>query len=99
MAMVVTVSSLGDGEFPQIYNLSLTPSDTIIFGRWAMGVFQGKGLAKEVVIPRGTGINRVVTRSKTVERTHRNNKAQKWIGVDVAPVGQCYHEAYGTKGN
>jgi len=97
MAMVVPVSSLGDGEFPQIYNLSLSPSDTIIFGRWAMGVFQGKGLAKEVGIPRGTGINRVVTRLKTVERTNRNNKAQKWIGVDFEPVGMFNPSDYGIQ--
>lgn len=97
MAMVVPVASLGDGEFPQIYNLSLSPSDTIVFGRWAMSVFQGKGLAKEVGIPRGTGINRIVTRLKTVERTNRSNKSQKWIGVDFEPVGMFNPEDYGIK--
>lgn len=95
MAMVVPVASLKDGEFPQIYNVSLSPSDTIVYGRWAMGVYQGKGLAKEVGIPRGTGINRVVTRLKTVERTNRNNKAQKWIGIDFEPVGMFNPADYG----
>src|SRR5690625_2296849 len=95
MAMVVPVESLKDGEFPQIYNLSLSPSDTIIFGRWAMSVYQGKGLAKEVGIPRGTGVNKVVTRLKTVERVNRNNKSQKWIGVDFEPVGMFNPKDYG----
>jgi len=95
MAMVVPVESLKDGEFPQIYNLSLSPSDTIIFGRWAMSIYQGKGLAKEVGIPRGTGVNKVVTRLKTVERVNRNNKSQKWIGVDFEPVGMFNPKDYG----
>lgn len=97
MAMVVPVDSLGDGEFPQIYNVSLSPSDTIVFGRWAMSVFQGKGLAKQAGIPRGTGINRIVTRLKTVERTNRNNSAQKWIGIDFEPVGMFNPADYGIK--
>ncbi len=97
MAMVVPVGSLGDGEFPQIYNVSLSPSDTIVFGRWAMSVYQGKGLAKEVGIPRGTGVNRIVTRLKTVERQSRNNKSQKWIGIDFEPVGMFNPADYGIK--
>lgn len=97
MAMVVPVGSLKDGEFPQIYNLSLSPSDTIIFGRWAMGLYQGKGIAKQVGIQRGTGVNRIVTRLKTVERTNRNNKSQKWIGVDFEPVGMFNPSDYGIK--
>lgn len=97
MAMVVPVSSLGDGEFPQIYNVSLSPSDTIIFGRWAMSVYQGKGLAKQVGIPRGTGVNRVVTRLKTIERTNRNNASQKWVGIDFEPVGLFNPADYGIE--
>ena len=95
MAMVVPVDSLKDGEFPQIYNVSLSPSDTIIFGRWAMSVFQGKGLSKQVGIPRGNGVNKIVTRLKTVERQNPNNKAQKWIGIDFEPVGMFNPADYG----
>lgn len=95
MAMIVPVNSLKDGEFPQIYNLSLSPSDTIIFGRWAMSVYQGKGLAKEVGIKRGTGINKIVTRLTTVERKSKSNAAQKWTGIDFAPVGIFKPEDYG----
>lgn len=97
MAMVVPVNSLKDGEFPQIYNVSLSPSDTIVFGRWAMSVYQGKGLAKQVGIPRGTGVNKIVTRLKTVERVNRNNKSQKWIGIDFEPVGMFDPADYGIK--
>ncbi len=95
MAMVVPVNSLKDGEFPQIYNVSLSPSDTIVFGRWAMSVYQGKGLAKQAGIPRGTGVNKVVTRLKSVERVNRNNKSQKWIGIDFEPVGMFNPADYG----
>src|SRR5699024_10118391 len=97
MAMVVPVDSLKDGEFPQIYNISLSPTDTIVFGRWAMSVYQGKGIAKQVGIPRGTGVNKIVTRLKTVERQSRSNKSQKWTGIDFEPVGMFNPEDYGIQ--
>lgn len=97
MAMIVPVDSLSSDGFPQIYNLSLSPSDTIIFGRWAMSVFQGKGLAKKAGIPRFTGVNKIVTRLKTVERVNRNNSSQRWIGIDFEPVGMFNPADYGIK--
>jgi|SRR5690625_2925175 len=95
MAMIVPVDSLKDGEFPQIYNVSLSPTDTIIFGRWAMSVYQAKGLAKQVGIPRGTGVNRIVTRLKSVERQSRADKSRRWLGIDFEPVGMFNPEDYG----
>lgn len=95
MAMVVPVESLQEGEFPQIYNVSLSPTDTIVFGRWAMSVYQGKGLAKQAGIKRGTGVNKIVTRLKSVERQSRNDKSRKWLGIDFEPVGMFNPEDYG----
>lgn len=95
MAMVVPVESLKDGEFPQIYNVSLSPTDTIIFGRWAMNVYQGKGLAGKAGIPRGTGVNKIVTRFKSVERQNRSDKSMRWLGIDFEPLGMFNPEDYG----
>lgn len=95
MALVVPVNSLKDGEFPQIYNVSLSPTDTIVFGRWAMSVYQGKGLAKQVGVKRGTGVNKIVTRLKSVERQNRNDKSKRWLGIDFEPVGMFNPADYG----
>lgn len=97
MAMVVPVDSLKEGEFPQIYNVSLSPTDTIIFGRWAMSVYQGKGVAKQAGIPRGTGVNKIVTRLKSVERQSRNDKSKSWLGIDFEAVGMFNPEEFGIK--
>ena len=41
MASVVPVSTLSPEDFPRIYLMSFSPTDTIIFGRFAMNVYTG----------------------------------------------------------
>lgn len=93
MAMVVPVQTLSPEDFPQVYLLSLSPTDTILFGKWAMRVYQGKYKALGI-FPR-TAVNRIVTRLKSVERKSRTNAAQSWLGIDLEPVGMFNPQDYG----
>lgn len=93
MASVIPVDSLKPDDFPQIYLLSFSPTDTILFGKWAMRVYQGK--YKKVGIPARSAVNNIVTRLKTVERKSRSNAAQSWVGIDCEPVGVFKPEDFG----
>ncbi|MEN2464953.1 hypothetical protein [Ornithinibacillus sp. JPR2-1] len=93
MASVIPVDSLKPDDFPQIYLLSFSPTDTILFGKWAMRVYQGK--YKRVGIPPRTAVNNIVTRLKSVERKSRTNAAQSWLGIDCEPVGVFNPADYG----
>ncbi|OTX33588.1 hypothetical protein BK718_17030 [Bacillus thuringiensis serovar andalousiensis] len=93
MASVVPVSTLSPDDFPRIYLMSFSPTDTIIFGRFAMNVYTGKYKALE--IPSKLGVNRIVTRLVTAERKSRTNASNQWIGIDFQPVGVFKPEDYG----
>lgn len=92
MAYVVPVASLSPDDFPKVYLMSFSPTATIEYGRWAMGVFQGK--AKGVGVPARTGVNRIVTRLSTSEKESRRN-SNSWIGIDFTAVGMFNPEDYG----
>lgn len=93
MASVIPVESLKPDDFPQIYLVSFSPTDTIIFGKWAMRVYQGK--YKKFGILARTAVSNIVTRLKTAERKSRSNAAQSWLGIDCEPVGIFKPEDYG----
>lgn len=92
MAYVVPVASLSPDDFPKVYLMSFSPTATIEYGRWAMGVFQGK--AKSMGVPARTGVNRIVTRLSTSEKESRRN-SNSWIGIDFTAVGMFNPEDYG----
>ncbi|MDZ5608605.1 hypothetical protein U2I54_16260 [Bacillus pseudomycoides] len=93
MASVVPVSTLSPDDFPRIYLMSFSPTDTIIFGRFAMSVYTGK--YKALNVPSKLGINKIVTRLVTTERKSRTNANQQWIGIDFKPVGVFNPADYG----
>lgn len=85
MAYVVPVETLGKDDFPKVYLMSFSPTATIEYGRWAMGIFQGKG--KAAGIPARTGINKIVTRLSTEDKKSRSNASQSWLGLTFLAVG------------
>ncbi|PDY30982.1 hypothetical protein COM84_04645 [Bacillus thuringiensis] len=93
MASVVPVSTLSPEDFPRIYLMSFSPTDTIIFGRFAMNVYTGK--YKALGVPSKLGVNKIVTRLVTTERKSRTNASNQWIGIDFQPVGVFKPEDYG----
>jgi hypothetical protein len=100
MAYVVPVDTLtttdAEGkqipnDFPKVYLVSLSPTATISFGRWAMDrVFQGKYADRD--IPKGTGVSSIVTRIFTAEESRGNNE---WVGVRFDAVGMFVPAEYG----
>lgn len=90
MAWVVPVKTLSPDDFPNIYLVSFSPSDTIGWGRYAMNLFQGK--FKQLGVPGRLGANKVVTRLTTEERKKDN---RKWIGIKFEPIGVFNPADYG----
>ncbi|MEH7457562.1 hypothetical protein V7183_10095 [Bacillus sp. JJ1127] len=93
MASVVPVSTLSPDDFPNIYLMSFSPTDTLIFGKYAMNLYKGK--YKALSIPSKLGVNKVVTRLVTVDRKSRTNASQSWVGIDFQPVGVFNPADYG----
>jgi len=90
MAYVVPVATLTPDDFPKIYLMSFSQTDSFGWGRYAMNCFQGK--YKALGVPSRTAANKVVTRLTTAERKQEN---RKWIGIDFTPVGLFKPEDYG----
>ncbi|MGP9042131.1 hypothetical protein [Cytobacillus kochii] len=90
MAYVVPVATLGPDDFPKIYLMSFSQTDSFGWGRYAMNCFQGK--YKALNVPARTAANKVVTRITTAER---KQESRKWIGIDFTPVGLFKPEDYG----
>lgn len=82
MAYVVPVSTLGPDDFPKIYLMSFSQTDSFGWGKFAMGCFQGK--YKALGVPARTAVNKVVVRLTTKER---KQESRKWIGIDFTAVG------------
>lgn len=82
MAYVVPVATLSADDFPKIYLMSFSQTDSFGWGRYAMNCFQGK--YKATGVPARTAANKVVTRLTTAER---KQDTRKWIGIDFTPVG------------
>lgn len=93
MAYVVPVDSLTPDDFPKIYLMAFSPTDTIAWGRFAFDVFKGK--FKALNIPSKTAVNKIVVRLVTEEKKSRTNASQSWIGLKFQPVGLFKPEDYG----
>lgn len=91
IAYIVPVDSLGE-KFPQVYVTSFPKTDTLAWGQYARKVFFGK--YKNVGVPANTGVNQVITRISTKERS---NDRQKWIGREFEPVGLFKPKDFGIK--
>lgn len=94
MAYVVPVSTLAPDDFPKIYLMSFSQTDSFGWGRYAMNCFQGK--YKALGVPARTAANKVVTRLTTAER---KQETRKWIGIDFTPVGLFDPADYGINPN
>jgi hypothetical protein len=93
MAYVVPVDSLVPDDFPKIYLMSFSPTDTIAWGRFAFDVYKGK--FKALNIPGRTAVNKIVLRLVTEERKSRTDQKISWIGLKYQPVGLFKPEDYG----
>ena len=93
MAYVVPVDSLTPDDFPKIYLMSFSPTDTISWGRFAFDVYKGK--YKKLNIPSRTAVNKIVVRLTTEEKKSRTNASQSWIGLNFQPVGLFNPKDYG----
>jgi hypothetical protein len=91
MAYVVPVNTLTPDDFPKIYLMSFSQTDSFGWGRYAMNCFQGK--YKALNVPARTAANKVVTRLTTAER---KQESRKWIGIDFTPVGLFNPADYGV---
>lgn len=94
MAYVVPVATLAPGDFPQIYLMSFSQTDSFGWGRFAMNCYQGK--YKKMNVPARTPANAVVVRLTTAER---KQESRKWIGIDFTPVGVFNPSDYGLDPN
>lgn len=90
IAYVVPVVTLQPEGFPKIYLLSFPKTTTIQWGKYAQGIYLGKGV--KAMVPPRTGVNRIVTRMTTVEKGEGD---QAWIGIDFEAVGMFYPQDYG----
>lgn len=90
IAYIVPVRTIVPDGFPKIYLLGMPKTTTIQWGKYAQGIYLGKG-AKALVPPR-TGVNRVVTRMTTSEKGSGN---ETWIGIDFEAIGLFDPRDYG----
>lgn len=81
VAFVVPVASLLT-ETPKVYILGMAPTSKIAYGQWAFSVYSGKEAARG--IPKGTGINRVITRLKTVDKTNKDK--ENYIAIEFNAI-------------
>jgi hypothetical protein len=93
MAYVVPVQTLSPDDFPKIYLMSFSPTDSIEWGRFAYSVYQGK--YKAAGIPARTGVNRIVVRLSTKEKQGKGN--QSFIGLEFNAVGLFNPADYGIQ--
>ena len=91
-AFAVPVSSLQPDEYPQVFLVPFSRTDTIGFGGYARDIFQGK--YRKMGVPGRIGVNAVVTRLETEEREGRN-KTESYLGVKFTPVGMFNPADYG----
>jgi hypothetical protein len=92
IAYVVPVVTLVPNDFPKIYLLGMPKTTTIQWGKYAQGIYLGKGV--KAMVPSRTGVNRVVTRMTTSEKSSGNDS---WIGVDFEAVGLFDPRDYGIQ--
>lgn len=92
LAYIVPVVTLVPDGFPKIYLLSLPKTTTIQWGKYAQGIYLGK--ATKALVPPRSGVNRVVTRMTTSEKSSGN---ESWIGIDFEAVGLFDPRDYGIE--
>lgn len=90
IAYIVPVVTLRPEGFPKIYLMSFPTTTTIQWGKYAQGIYLGKGV--KAMVPPRTGVNRVVTRMTTVEKGEGD---KSWVGVDFEAVGLFDPRDYG----
>ncbi|WP_371380872.1 hypothetical protein [Sporomusa aerivorans] len=90
IAYIVPVVTLQPEGFPKIYLMSFPSTTTIQWGKYAQGIYLGKGV--KAMVPPRTGVNRVVTRMTTVEKGEGD---KSWIGIDFEAVGLFNPRDYG----
>jgi hypothetical protein len=87
ISYVVTIQHIkeaaANGEFPKVYLLAFSPTDTFGFGKYARSVFDG---FKELGIPQRTGVNRVITRLTTVTKKGRRS-SEEFNSIECQPMG------------
>ncbi len=81
IAFVVPVASLAT-DAPKVYILGMAPTTKIAYGQWAYSIYCGKEAAAG--IPKGTGVNRVITRLKTVDK--QNKDKENYIAIEFKAV-------------
>lgn len=91
-ALVVPIDSINADDFPTVYLMSFSPTATISFGQWARDIFI-KG-DKQAGIPKGTGVNNIVTRLGTKEMASGKNE---WCGITFQALGMFNPAEYGLK--
>ena len=89
IAYIVPVASLTD-ETPKIYTLGMAPTSKMAYGQWGFNLFKGSYKAKG--IPKGSGINQVVTKITTVSKT--NKQKQNYIALQFDAVELFKPEKY-----
>jgi hypothetical protein len=94
-AMVVPVNTIKAGEFPTVYLVSFSPTATISYGQWAKDLFLSGDKPKS--IPKGLGINNLVTRLGTKEMHQRTNSNITWAGITFAAMGVFNPKEYGLQ--
>lgn len=96
MAFVVPVeavaASMQDPDsIPKVYLMSFSPTATISWGKYAMGVFQGK--YKNMGIKARTGVASVVTRLSTKEMKGKDPSVS-WLGIEFEAMGMFNPDEY-----
>jgi hypothetical protein len=90
ISYVVTIQHIkeaaANGEFPKVYLLAFSPTDTFGFGKYARDIFNGNDSSKAVGIPQRIGVNRVITRLYTVTKKGRRS-SEEFNSIECQPMG------------
>ncbi len=93
LAYIVPVNTIAADDMPDVYLLSLPQGDTYGFAAHAKSVYRGN---KDKGVPKGTGVNAVVTRLTTEERKVKNN-TDTYLGIKFEIIGKFNPADYGIK--
>jgi hypothetical protein len=87
----VPVVTLGPSKLPKIYIMALSKTATTDWGNYMKAVFMGN-YEDALGIPERTGVNKLVTRIATAEKS---SDKYEWLGQTFEPVGWYRPEDYG----
>lgn len=96
MAFVVPVEAVAENlndpdVLPRVYLMSFSPTATISWGKYTMGVYQGK--YKKIGIKARTGVASVVTRLSTKEMKGKDPSIS-WLGIEFEAMGMFNPDEY-----